>query len=394
MSDKMSQDAIGALLGGTANKSGLTDIELDALGEVMNISMGSAATAMSTMLRMQVNITTPRVEVVNVDDFVCTSLEPAIGVEISYVEGIQGSNIFILSQEDIKKIVDILLGGDGTNIDSEFGEMHFSAVGEVMNQMMGSSSTALADFFGTPVNISTPKTYNIEGNYKVTGQTFTSGEPLVSVTFDFTVGAVIKSEMISTLTMNCAEEMIGLAMKAMGISSPHDVQPEPPLPPPPANAEQYTPAPQAPPAQEIPQPKPQYPPDNLPYPQPQQVPQYAPSPPPNAYSPSVNVSPASFHSFDSVEEPHMQTPGNLDLILDLPLEITVEIGRAKKQVKEILDIGQGSIIELDKQAADMVDVIVNGHMIAKGSVVVIDESFAVRITEIVSPKDRIKSAGK
>jgi len=216
MSDKMSQEAIDALLGGSPDNApdsggeGFTDIAIDVMGEVMNISMGSAATAMSTMLRMQVNITTPRVEVVRAADFVCSSLEPAIGVEISYIEGIRGSNIFILSQDDIKKIVDILLGGDGTNTEAEFGEMHFSAVGEVMNQMMGSSSTALADFFGTPINISTPKTYALEKDYNINGNAFSPDGMLVSVTFDFSVGDVIKSEMISTLTMDCeGDDQVG-----------------------------------------------------------------------------------------------------------------------------------------------------------------------------------------
>ena len=389
MSDKMSQEAIDALLGGSPDNApdsggeGFTDIAIDVMGEVMNISMGSAATAMSTMLRMQVNITTPRVEVVRAADFVCSSLEPAIGVEISYIEGIRGSNIFILSQDDIKKIVDILLGGDGTNTEAEFGEMHFSAVGEVMNQMMGSSSTALADFFGTPINISTPKTYALEKDYNINGNAFSPDGMLVSVTFDFSVGDVIKSEMISTLTMDCAKEMIRLATKAMGMPDPGQSDPVPiaPPPPPPVPSPVYA-QPQAPVS----------PPGGY-YPQNIQPPLPAYPPQPAAYNLGVNAAPAAFQSFDSMNEPPVN-PGNLDRILDLPLEITVEIGRAKKQVKEILDIGQGSIIELDKQAADMVDVIVNGRMIAKGSVVVIDESFAVRITEIVSPNERIKSANK
>src|SRR5699024_8725256 len=108
----------------------------------------------------------------------------------------------------------------------------------------------------------------------------------------------------------------------------------------------------------------------------------------NHISANSSVQSASFSNFDQVELSN-QGQRNLDMLLDIPLSVTVELGRTKKNIEEILDLAQGSIIELDKLAGEPVDVLVNNKLIAKGEVVVIDENFGVRVTDIVSPRDRL-----
>lgn len=99
--------------------------------------------------------------------------------------------------------------------------------------------------------------------------------------------------------------------------------------------------------------------------------------------PPVNVQQAQFQNFSGAFNPAMFQQENIDLIMDVPLEVTVELGRTTKSIQEILDFAPGTIIELDKIAGEPIDVLVNGKYIAKGEVVVIEESFGVRITEII-----------
>ena len=118
--------------------------EIDAVGEILNISMGSAATAVSELLNAKVWITTPQVSVVKAADLNYDRLEPAICVKIVYVSGISGQNMMVLKQDDVQLILNQLMGNPlVVSPDFEFDEMNISAVSEVMNQMMGASATCL-----------------------------------------------------------------------------------------------------------------------------------------------------------------------------------------------------------------------------------------------------------
>ena len=134
---------------------------IDALGEIMNISLGSSATAISNMLDHRVYITTPTVSVVDVKELTLDNIDPAIGVEIKYVEGLSGSNIMLLKRHDIKIIVDILMGMETPEEEFELNELTLSCFCEVMNQMMGSAATAMSDFLGFRVDISTPESFEL-----------------------------------------------------------------------------------------------------------------------------------------------------------------------------------------------------------------------------------------
>lgn len=404
----------------------LSELQLDAIGEIMNISMGSAATAVSELLNAKVWITTPKVTVVQASELNYDRLEPAICVKIEYIKGLSGSNLMILKQDDVQLILNQLMGKPPViSPDFEFDELNISAVSEVMNQMMGASSTALSEFLGMGIDISTPTPYILSEVNIADLQNYEQTDMVAAINFDLTIDGVIKSEFISVLDINLAatlaDRMIG------GASSPEPIVTEPapapaPAPQPVPQAEpvpqaatvqqaapvqQATPMPQVAPVQQAAAPVPQA----TPMPQVAPVPPVAPVPQADMYAqqgyygypnpamygqpvqpvmqpqPAVNYRNAQLAQFENFEAPlGSEQKENLQLLMDVPLQISVEIGSTKKKIKDILEFSQGTIIELERQAGAPVDVMVNGNLIARGDVVVIDDNFAVRITEIVKSK--------
>ncbi|MBR0261756.1 MAG: flagellar motor switch phosphatase FliY [Selenomonadaceae bacterium] len=404
MSD-LSQAEIDALLAGAGgdssdNSSGddnfsggdaeelLSPIEKDALGEIGNISMGSAATTLSTLLGHKVSITTPSVSVAPMNVIQQHYPLPYLVVEVAYTVGIDGNNVFAIQARDAAVIADLMMGGDGTNPDPELNEIHLSAVGEAMNQMMGAVATSLSTMFNKKIDISPPKVNLVDfGKEDLSDKDST--EPVVRAAFRMEVDGLIDSEIMQIITVKVAKEMVDALM---GGDEPEPAPAPTPAPPPPPQPQQ---APAPPPQQSY------APPPQQNYPPPQQS--YAPPPPQQGYAspPSYGyggnqmqpnvvtnmpVSPAQFTPLST--EPVQINEANIGLILDVPLQVTVELGRTKKTIKEILDLSTGSIVELDKLAGEPVEIQVNGHFLAKGEVVVIDENFGVRITEIATPAER------
>ncbi|MBQ6004972.1 MAG: flagellar motor switch phosphatase FliY [Selenomonadaceae bacterium] len=403
MSD-LSQAEIDALLagGGDDNSSSddassggdnveelLSPIEKDALGEIGNISMGNAATTLSTLLGHKVSITTPSVTVAPMNVIQQHYPLPYLVVEVAYTVGIDGNNVFAIQATDAAIIADLMMGGDGTNPDPELNEIHLSAVGEAMNQMMGAVATSLSTMFNKKIDISPPKV-NLVDFGKEDLPSADSNEPMVRASFRMEVDGLIDSEIMQILTVKVAKDMVDSLMGGGDEPAPEPAAPPPPPP---------TPAPPPPPKAAAP------PPPQQNYPPPQQ--NYPPPPPPQQYPPqngygngygyggsqmqpnvvtNMPVSPAQFTPLSM--EPVQINEANIGLILDVPLQVTVELGRTKKTIKEILDLATGSIVELDKLAGEPVEIQVNGHFLAKGEVVVIDENFGVRITEIASPAER------
>lgn len=398
----------------------ISDMEKDALGEVMNISMGSAATAVSELLSAKVWITTPRVEIVRADDMLqYDKLEPAVCVKIEYVKGLSGNNLMVLRQDDVQMILNQLMGQPlVVTPDFEFDELNISAVSEVMNQMMGASATALSDFLGIVVDISTPTPYIMENIDLSEVQDFEDEEEVAAIYFDLTIDGVIKSEFCSVLTLELAkfiaDKVLGTAdepaaepapapAQAAAASAPSGggtmsqaemdamfggAQPQMPQGMPqmqPGMPQGMPQMPQGMPPQGMPGQMPYgaYPPPQYGYQQPYPYPQM----PYGGYPQPMNVQNAQLNAFDVQ---NVQLTGeqktNLQLLMGVPLEISVEIGTARRKVKEILEFTQGTIIELERQAGAPVDIIVNGNLIAKGDIVVIDDNFAVRITEIIKSK--------
>ena len=409
-------------------------MELDAIGEIMNISLGSSATAVSNMLDHRVDITTPSVDVVSVEDFSIGDLEPAIGIEIRYVSGLEGSNIMLLKKSDVKVIVDILMGSETPDEEFELNDLTVSAVCEVMNQMMGAASTALSDFLGHPVNISTPQSFALDDMEKFKKEHFAAeGSTLVVVRFMLSIENILKSEFVNVMSVDLARELLaGFEMNFGSVSSDADsapaAQPEakaaPQTPPAPQPEPQSAPQPQAqggpgpvmsqeeiermlnniidqPPAQQTqppaqPAPAPQAPVQQAPVQAPvqqvpvQQVPVQA-APVWQAPEPKrINATPLQLPNLDVEDRIGKEQADNLELIMSVPLEISVEIGRTRRKVEDILSFSKGSLVVLDKLAGDQVDLFVNGLCVARGDVVVIDDNFGVRITEVLKHNELLK----
>ena len=371
----------------------LDDSEKDAVGEISNISMGTAATTLSSLLNQKVNITTPTVAVATWDDLATRYDRPCVMMQISYKEGLDGNNVLILKEKDVKIITDLMMGGVGqVNDDEPLSELHLSAIGEAMNQMMGSAATSMSSMFNRKIDIS-PPIANIIETYADTNQNipeFLTGS-FVMVAFKMTIGELVDSEIMQLYPIEFARELLKM-FSVDDSDAPESNSQEAQAQPQPQQAvtQQQVQQPQQdvqlnmqmPPQQNMQQMPPYgYAPQQVPY-------GYAPQMQPYGYAQpqqNVNVQSAAFQPFAGDINAISQQE-NIDLIKDVPLEVTVELGRTTKSIKEILEFAPGTIVELNKIAGEAIDLLVNGRKIAKGEVVVIEESFGVRITEIV--KDR------
>ncbi|MCF2600363.1 flagellar motor switch phosphatase FliY [Anaerovibrio lipolyticus] len=375
----------------------LSSMEKDALGEIGNISMGSAATTLSVLLGHKVNITTPTVSVDTMSTIQNQYPMPYLVVEVGYVIGINGNNILAIQASDASIIADLMMGGDGLNPQEELTDIHMSAVGEAMNQMMGTVATSLSTMFNKKIDISPPKVNLIDlgAEDKIT-DLVNNDEPVVKTSFRMEVDGLIDSEIMQILPLDVAKEMVSFLMGGGAEAEAQEAPAPAPEPAPAPVAPEPAPVAAAPaPAAPAPQPAaPQYaaPPQQPQYTAPPMGAQPVYAPPAyanNVVSSGVPVQNAQFAPLTN--EPVEVNAANISLIQDVPLQVTVELGRTKKSIREILEFSTGSIIELDKLAGEPVDIHVNGQLTAKGEVVVIDENFGVRITEIVSPMERVQS---
>ena len=432
-----------------------SSMAIDAIGEIMNISLGSSATAVSNMLDHRVDITTPTVSVVNAEEFELGEIEPAVGVEIKYVSGLDGSNIMLLKRSDVKAIVDILLMTETADEDFVLDDLSISCVCELMNQMMGSASTALSDLLGRMVNISTPESFELDDLDKVRREHFpVQTGPVVVVKFHLTIENTLDSEFMNVMSIELAKDLVAGFGLDMGEDSAPAPAPEPasggggggvlsqeeierlmsggaaaaapePAPAPASSGggggvlsqEEIerlmsggaaAPAPQSAPA---------------PAPHPQTPPAAQPAAPAAAAQPAtaadigsmmaammaamttamannapaksapppepkiINAQKPKMQELDAEARLSAEQKQNLDLIMSVPLEVAVEIGRTKRKIQDIIAFSKGSLVVLDKLAGDQVDLFVNGQCIARGDVVVIDDNFGIRITEILQKPD-------
>lgn len=386
MNDGMlSQEEIDALLNisdedkSDENKqSYLSDIEIDALGEIGNISFGSSATTLSTLLNQKVEITTPIVDVIERTDIGDEFTFEPVSIQVNYIEGFTGKNVFVIKAGDAAIIANIMLGGDGTNPDSELNEIHLSAVQEAMNQMMGAAATSMSTVFNKRVDISPPSILDEE----VTGvknEDVFDEEVYVKVFFKLTVGNLINSNMMQLIPLRFAKELVNELLNGSEEQAIEEKESA-------ATLEAEIPVT-----------------DNSVAKQQEQAvynnslqaetrddpaePQYLGH---KVTSSHAEVHQAAFSDFEKVELNTGQQR-NLDMLLDIPLKVTVELGRTKKSINDILELASGSIIELDKLAGEPVDILVNDKLVAEGEVVVIEENFGVRVTDIISQYDRIRN---
>lgn len=418
----------------------LSSMEIDVIGEILNISLGASATAISTMLDARVDITTPVVQVRSKSEFEFSNLEPAVGVEITYVDGLSGNNLMLLKRQDVKVIVEMLMGMEIADEDFELDEMNISAICEVMNQMMGASSTALSELLSKSVNISTPVSFEVENTQQFKDKYFEEDTPMVVIGFTLRISDTLESEFLNLMPVELAKELVAgffpdgvpeeEGQEAEVVQEPQEVgnskdkmlndaaiqallaghveeereaaliQPEPMLAQPASVPQmQTTPVPQMQTAA-VPQmqtsPVPQRT-DSMLVQQMQQMQQMMEMMQQqmqlqqkqvqqiNREPKRTKVNPAPQPNLYDESDAEYQER-NMDLIMGVPLEISVEIGRTRKVVKDILDFNKGTLVVLDKLAGEQVDLYANGQCIAKGDVVVVEDNFGIRITEILQNK--------
>ncbi|GIN61536.1 flagellar motor switch phosphatase FliY [Robertmurraya siralis] len=407
--DMLSQDEIDALLKGTDDveldstknedvnvEEYLTVMEQDALGEIGNISFGSSATALSTLLNQKVDITTPTVSVILKSDLEDEFPHPYVAIQVKYTEGFSGTNLLVVKQEDAAIIADLMLGGDGLNPAELLGEIQLSAVQEAMNQMMGSSATSMSTIFSKKVDISPPTIDMLDIQHGEGTEKIPKDDMLVKVSFRLRVGELIDSSIMQLLPLCFAKELVAELLNPSGSKTEesassaeaavYNEQPQPASAAVNAGAQASAPV-YSEASQQSSQP------GGYQIP-PMQQPMAHHQPGPQHYGaqyqsgPQPTVQPAMFSSFDQYQLQESEAK-NLNMLFDIPLQVTVELGRTKRSVKEILELSPGSIIELDKLAGEPVDILVNNRLIAKGEVVVIDENFGVRVTDIISQTDRL-----
>ncbi len=363
--------------GSTIDESLLTDSEKDAIGEVANISMGSSATTLYSLVNQKVNITTPQVELANWENVINNYERPCVFIQIKYTVGLDGTNILILKEHDVMVITDLMMGGDGTNTDGEIGELQLSAISEAMNQMMGAAATSLSTMINQKVDISPPQATLLDmiNDDPSDIAEFLTGT-FVKISFKMQVGDLVDSTLMQLYPIDFAKTLKDTVISGDAGGGAEAATPAPE--PAPAPAPQPAPAPDAAMPQMDPsmmqgQPMMGMPQMGMPQ---MGMPMMAPQ------MMNMNIQPAQFQNFAGGTT-IMAGGENIGIIKDVPLEVTVELGRTAKPIADILDFAPGTIIELDKVAGEPVDVLVNGKFVAKGEVVVIEESFGVRVTEIV-----------
>ncbi|MEE0862191.1 MAG: flagellar motor switch phosphatase FliY [Lachnospiraceae bacterium] len=403
MDGMLSQEEINALLSGmdtTAAESAyeaetLSDMEKDIMGEIANISMGTAATTLSSLVNQKVDITTPMVAYSHWDELVSQYDRPCVFLQISYREGLSGNNVLILKDRDVKVIADLMMGGDGLNTEGEIGDLHLSAICEAMNQMMGTSATSLSSMLNMKIDISPPTASLVDLNDTVDEADITDflKGGFVKISFKMTIGDLVDSEIMQLYPVEFCQELCAKFSSGTDTAAAPEAAPEAPAP---APAPAPTPAPMPTPVAMEQQPMPQqmdmsmmggYPMQQMGMPmQPGMMGMQMPGNQMmgfmNTPMQEVNVQTAQFQAF-SPDLVAANQKENINLIMDVPLEVTVELGRTTKSIQDILEFAPGTIIELDKIAGEPIDVLVNGKYVARGEVVVIEENFGVRVTEII-----------
>lgn len=339
------------LTAGCQPSDDLTPEEKDALGEIGNITMGSAATALSELLNQRVTITSPRVMTCTQENLFATFKVPYVLIQVEFTEGLEGLNVLVIRLKDAAVIADLMMGGDGTKVAEQVTELELSAASEAMNQMIGTASTSLATMFGRVINISPPKTVVLEAEDGARDYRLPIGDPIVVTSFKMTIGELVDTEIMQIMSLQTAKEEAALLLGQVAGGEPTSPTAEKPSATEPADTA-------------------------------------AAPPPAEAAAPAASAAgPAS--RFTLTEEELKK----LELLLDVPLKVSVVLGRTRRPIREVLGLTPGAIVELSSLVDEPVEVLVNGVPVARGEVVVVNENFGVRITSIISLEERLGQLG-
>lgn len=355
------------------NKAMLTEAERDILGEVGNISMSTAATALSQILSEKVEITTPQVDETTLKEVQEAMTIPNVAIQVKFLDGLVGSNVLLIGVPDASIIANLMMGGDGTNPSEELSELEISAVSEAMNQMIGSASTSLATIMDRNIEITPPTTQIWYGHEPITIEGIEQDQPIIRVAFRLTVENLIDSQIMQIFDSDTVKDITSSLLGDSSETQEPDPQPD-------LSSEASL-------AKEAMEQTATTQPFVEPVVEPTPMSQPAMAQP--AAEQPVTIQKPSFSEIE--DRPSASNPSNIDLIMDVPLEFSVVLGRTKRTIRDILSLSPGSVVELDKLAEEPLEIYVNGKLLAQGEVVVINENFGIRITSIISPTERVKN---
>lgn len=346
----ISSDEISVLLGQqrTEEKNvalpSFSQFEKEVLIEILSVSYGSASGALSKLLSEQVSVLGPELSIKQRDELINDIGSPSFVALGNYTGKWNSIQFLFIPKENIEKIAQMMQ----LNLENGEGEILFQVVQKVADEMTTAASMSMSavveatishSLTGMDIMASSVEDFAI-GN-------FTEEEWFVHATFQLQADGQESEPLDFTICIpvRTAKHL------AEVITNPIDD----------TNTEVEIPS---------------------------MSPNNSNSHSANSAGGATKIQPVQFSSFDESPSLHSE-PNNIDLLLDIPLQVTVELGRTKKMVKEILEVSPGSIIELDKLAGEPVNILVNNKLIAVGEVVVIDDNFGVRVTDILSPMDRI-----
>lgn len=336
----------------------ISNSEKDALGEIGNICMGSCATTLSTLLGKRVTITTPQVSLCKRESIFDGYEKPLIVAQVAYIKGVEGNNVFLVKKEDALLMTDLLMGSDGSSPEEELKEYYLSATSEVMNQMVGSSATSLADILQTDTNISPPEVIEVSREDNFNGVNF-EDEIYIKVSFRMEIEGLIVSNIMNLMSYDFGKSLVHIITggeEEQVVEAPVQHQ-----------TNQSSAPVERPVAKEMATPPPRK------------------KAAPTVEEKEIELKTVKYQSFGDENVANFLQDfdkKNINLLMDVPLQVTVVLGRSQKSIEEILRLNMGSVVVLDRLAGEMVDVHVNGKLFARGEVVVIDDNYGVRITEL------------
>jgi flagellar motor switch protein FliN/FliY len=371
MSDgSLSQDEIDALLQETDNLEIDTGGGLEGLlgekerGQFLRLLeglVGAQASNLSILTRKSVNLDKPTLQVVSGEDLSASLPAELVDVKIDFSEGLRGEHSYLLDLGTAQAIAGLMMGQAGVEMD----DAALSAVAEALSQMSGPVASEIGNQISRTVKTAPPDFQRASRDQA----RFPQGEAIVKVEYPILVEGQAPSRLTELYSLALVKEIAGslpaagqpAAAAGLAASFAQGARAQGAAP---AAARGFN----APPSGA-----------GMTFGQ-----SFG-----SAGNPAVppNVQPVQFANLQGGGLP--AESGNIGLLMDVFMELTVELGRTRKLIREILGIGEGTIIELDKLAGEPVDILVNHKLIAKGEVVVIDENFGVRVTEIVSPMQRM-----
>lgn len=368
----LSQEQINAILEGTGTyEESATGNSLDSFFHALTQKgMTAGSQAVSQALGKSVVLSNPEVSTLSSEQLIKETAPHQVMIKTGYNVGQSYPLLYLIKDYDVAVIFDILMGKDGRNPDLEIGDLQISAIGEVMNQLIGAAATAISGELSTKLAMQPPASESLNLEQSPLPQPY-EGQ-LLTIRYQLTIEGVIDSEIFEIWPLR----------EAQAFHEQFTAPPAPPAPEPTASTVPVNPAAPAPPP-------------HMPDTSSQGAYAAAPAPhyaPPQQQQPQGPAQPIQQVQFAPLNAPPQapQAAGGLDRILDIPLKVTVELGSSRLKVKNVLELTKGSVVELDKLSGEPVDLLVNGRLMARGEVVVINENFGVRISEILGPEARLQ----